>query len=249
MRQTAARRNRDRGERRGIAGRLPLRCNRPAPNSSSSERPRRRQARSAAPCRRRAATAATGRPAPSAPSGWRGMRCSLTIQGPGLGSRLRSAGMKATAGTEAQGRGRAPRNEHRSAGGSRSAVPSAAPRNGPAQGVATKAASAPVQSCRVGQRPPADRRHLEQPAEVQRDRRREQQQDAGSCAGPAAGTPSRPALPPAGSRAGRRPSAPVPTMAPPHRPSASRRASRSSPPLPRDAAPSTPGSGRRTASG
>ena len=56
-------------------------------------------------------------------------------------------------------------------------MPSAAPRNGPAQGVATKAASAPVPKLPLGLRLAAEHRQLERAQQVERDRGGEQQQD------------------------------------------------------------------------
>ncbi len=58
-------------------------------------------------------------------------------------------------------------------------MPSAAPRNGPAQGVATKAASAPVPKLPPGIMLAGQHRQLERPQQVERDRRRQQQQDDG----------------------------------------------------------------------
>ena len=68
-------------------------------------------------------------------------RCSRSIHRPGFGNRLRSEGMKATAKKGSARPRPKPANTSRApAAGSSRAVPSAAPRNGPAQGVATKAA-------------------------------------------------------------------------------------------------------------
>ena len=89
------------------------------------------------------------------PLGWR-QRCSRTIHAPGLGRRCRNAGMKPIARNGiASPSPSAANTSNEPWGGSSSAVPSAAPRNGPAQGVATNAASAPVAKPPLGRARPA----------------------------------------------------------------------------------------------
>ena len=76
---------------------------------------------------------------------------------PGLGSLLRNAGTKAMATNgRASPRPSAAKTSDRPGSGSSKAVPSAAPRNGPAHGVATNAASTPVPKLPAGcARPPS----------------------------------------------------------------------------------------------
>ena len=62
------------------------------------------------------------------------------------------------------------------ASGNSKAVPSAAPRNGPAHGVATKAASAPAPKLPAGRVPPLTAGHAEQADEVEGDGDAEQHQ-------------------------------------------------------------------------
>ncbi len=142
------------------------------------------------------------------------MRWSLAIHGPGLGSRERNAGTKATRRKGiANPNPRAAKTMIEPASGSSKAVPSATPRNGPAQGVATKAASAPVPKLPAGRAPPAStgssntRSRLSVIAVTSSSSRRMVRGSWSWNAQPAA-------LPPARIASNKAPSAPVPTTAP-----------------------------------
>ena len=177
-------------------------------------------------CRSRSHSAATA----LAAIGIARKRLNRSIQRPGFGNHRRSAGINASARKGSpRPKPSAANTATEPAGGKSSAVPSAAPRNGPAQGVATKAASAPVPKLPAGCASPPSTGSSNRPsrlAVIATASRSSSMIVRGSCSWNA-----HPASAPAARIASRAaPSAPVPTIVPAMYATASDRTSPASPP-------------------